>query len=228
MNTAQNKYFKEFQSLYNFMVNDPNVYDKAFCHKSYSLDHNLPYDNEVLEFFGDAILKFCVSDLLFKEFEELGEGELTKIRAVLVCDQTLSDIGFKHNLNHCLKLGRNTKPLPSIMAQAIEALFAAIYLDNDIKEINSVIYKIFKDHAYTTSQDELKNNFKASLQEYTQGKTKELPIYEITKVTGPEHNKVFEVKVTVFGREMGKARGKSIKEAQQYAAKIALEKLNII
>ena len=221
------KYLNIFKEEFNFSVNNPDLFDQAFLHKSYAIENNLAKDNEILEFFGDAILKFAISDFLIKKFPNYNEGELTQIRAVLVSDNTLSELGYKYNLNHCLKLANNTKPKISIMAQAMEALIAAIYLDNDMSCVLAAIQLLFNELANVVDQDDLKNNFKARLQEIAQSYSQELPVYEVVKTTGPDHNRNFEVKVMILGQEIGRGLGKSKKSAEQAAAKLALNNIKL-
>ncbi len=203
-----------------------SLLDEALTHSSYAAEANVT-DNERLEFFGDALLKFVISEYLLERFPDYDEGKLTEIRAVLVSDKVLAEIADKVNLSKYILLGRQCQMRPSIMAAALEAVFAAIYADLGIITLQNLIVRMFGNQATNIDKDELKNNFKAFLQESVQAQGNGLPIYELVTMEGPAHRPLFEVTVAVSGTIVGRGQGTSKKIAEQEAAKEALENLGL-
>jgi len=183
-------------------------------------------DNQRLEFLGDAVLEFCVSDMLYQKYPHLQEGELTARRAALVCERTLSVIARSLDLGRCLIMGHGEEQTggrskPSILADAMEAVLAAVYLDGGIASARELIGRLFADDEKLTAwrgQDD-----KSALQEYTQANGMELPSYQIIDQTGPDHNRTFTAQVSVMGKAVAVGVGNSKKAAEQAAARKALE-----
>ncbi|MBX9695858.1 MAG: ribonuclease III, partial [Cyanobacteria bacterium] len=165
--------------------------NEALTHSSYSAENPSAKDFERLEFFGDAVLKFVVSEYLLDRFSDYSEGQLTEIRAVLVSDKTLSEIARKFGLDRYILLGRQVQMRPSIMAHSMEALLGAIYLDLGLFQVQNLIVRLFGSHATEIDRDEAKQNFKAQLQEYTQGRGQGLPSYSVLSTEGPAHAPIF-------------------------------------
>jgi ribonuclease-3 len=203
-----------------------SLLDEALTHSSYGAEAGIT-DNERLEFFGDALLKFVVSEYLLERFPDYDEGQLTEIRAVLVSDKVLAELADKVNLSKYILLGKQAQMRPSIMAAALEAVFAAIYIDLGVITLQNVIVRMFGSQATNIDRDEIKNNFKAFLQEATQAQAHGLPEYEVVTTEGPSHKPVFEVTVSVGGTLVGRGQGSSKKAAEQEAAKEALTNLGL-
>jgi len=207
----------------------------AFTHPSYTKENNISYlkSYERLEFLGDAVLKLLTSKLLYKKYPEYKEGELSKIRSILVSDNILAKIGRDISLDKKLILGAGEEHTggaqrESNIACAMEAVFAAYYLDGQIETVEKFIESALIPYADEVDKHFEKYNAKAVLQEYTQKESGEIPIYETIGVFGPQHNPEFEIQVSYSGKVLSSARGKSKKEAQQNCAYRACLVLGII
>lgn len=182
--------------------------------------------NERLEFLGDSVLSVIVSDYLYKEFGNLPEGELTKLRASLVCEKSLCGFSRELDLGNFLRLGKGEekgggRERVSILADAFEAVLAAIYLDSDLEIARKFVMNfILKELKHT--DDEVFKDYKTALQEIIQRNPEEYVTYILTGESGPDHDKVFEVEVRLNSNVIGKGSGKSKKRAEQMAAKQAL------
>lgn len=209
-----------------------SVYHQALMHTSYAYEHQLPtlYNYERLEFLGDAVLKLVISELLYDRYPDLREGELTKIRSVVVSDATLADIALEFDLGVYLLLGISElrtggDKRASNLACAVEALLGALFLDGKLADIQAVLVRLFEPRLDPIAACKTKSNYKAVLQEYTQSQGWGLPHYITLKEEGPSHNKTFQEEVTIQGEVMGVGVGKTKKAAQQAAALMALEAL---
>lgn len=212
-----------------------DYYKYALTHSSYTKEHNLPETQcyERLEFLGDAVLKLTISDVLFKKYPDSREGELSKIRSIIVSDNTLAEIAKKNGLSELIIMSKHEeklgcRSLNSICACAFEAILGAYYLDGKFNEIIQYIEKTFNPYIEEVSQHFERFNAKAILQEYTQGQTKTTPVYTIISETGPAHKKIFEVEVRYNNEILAIEKGTSKKEAEQKCAYAACEKLGII
>ena len=212
-----------------------DYYKYALTHSSYTKEHNLPETQcyERLEFLGDAVLKLTISDVLFKKYPNSREGELSKIRSIIVSDNTLAEIAKKNGLSELIIMSKHEeklgcRSLNSICACAFEAILGAYYLDGKFNEIIQYIEKTFSPYIEEVSQHFERFNAKAILQEYTQGQTKTTPVYTIISETGPAHKKIFEVEVRYNNEILAIEKGTSKKEAEQKCAYAACEKLGII
>ena len=212
-----------------------DLYKKALTHPSYIQDNNLPYTDcyERMEFLGDAVLKLTVSDLLYRVFPDSREGEMSKIRAILVSDNMLAEIAKKNGLADIIIMNKSEekhggRKLNSICACAFEAVLGAYYLDGKFKEIRSYIEKTFSPLIKDVKDNLPIYNAKEILQEYTQGLTKERPVYTVVNESGPEHKKQFEVQVSYRDEVLAAEVGKSKKDAEQKAAYVACKKLGVI
>ena len=213
----------------------PDLYKKALTHPSYIQDNNLPYTDcyERMEFLGDAVLKLTVSDLLYRVFPDSREGEMSKIRAILVSDNMLAEIAKKNGLADIIIMNKSEekhggRKLNSICACAFEAVLGAYYLDGKFAEIRSYIEKTFSPLIKDVKDNLPIYNAKEILQEYTQGLTKERPVYTVINESGPEHKKQFEVQVSYREEVLATEVGKSKKDAEQKAAYVACKKLGVI
>lgn len=184
-------------------------------------------DNQRLEFLGDAILEFCVSDMLYHKYTDFQEGALTARRAALVCERTLSVLAHSLDLGRCLVMGNGEiltggREKPSILADAVEAVLAAIYVDGGYEAVRGVIFRLFKDEDRLVAP-KVKDD-KSALQEYTQAHDMGLPSYRIIEATGPDHDRHFVAEVVIMGRQMATGQGTSKKSAEQMAARAALKR----
>lgn len=200
---------------------NPEHLRRALTHPSTKLP-----DNQRLEFLGDAVLEFCVSDMLCQKYPDLHEGELTARRAALVCERTLSAIAASLCLGRYLLMGHGEEQTggrekPSILADAMEAVLAAIYMDGGYEAVREVILRLFSEDERLIAWRGQDN--KSALQEYTQANGLELPVYEIIAQTGPDHDRHFTAQVSVKGAPIATGNGNSKKAAEQAAAKAALK-----
>lgn len=226
---------KDFISNLGFCDFSQELVSYALTHSSYSKEHNQSYDRcyERLEFLGDAVLKMATTDYLYNKFPEKDEGELTKIRAVIISDEILHKIAQKIGIERFIKVGSAEKKagsqkLESIQACVMEALFGALYLSSDKEKLNKFIINELSDLIDDIAQNNTIYNAKALLQEYTQGKSKELPVYNVVEEMGEAHDRTFRIEVLYKNEILAQAEGKTKKQAQQQAAFIACEKLGLI
>lgn len=182
---------------------------------------------ERLEFLGDAVLELVVSDLLIKAFPEASEGELSRLRAGLVCTDRLARLAAKLELGSLIRLGRGEEASggmnkSSILAAVVEAVIAAVYLDGGFEAAAELAGRWFNGLLEGTAGMELLDDYKTPLQEKVQAQLKTTPVYRVVEELGPDHMKVFEVELMVSGRLLSRGRGRSKKEAEQAAARQAL------
>jgi len=184
--------------------------------------------NERLEFLGDSIINFIVSQYLYNKYPNYPEGELTKIRAKVVCESSLAFAARKIDLGNYLLLGKGEEATggrdrDSILADASEALVGAIYMDSDFSTTNKLLLEKFEtDLVYAIAKGALFIDYKTELQEHLHKKTKSKIEYKVVKEVGPDHNKIFYIDVIVDNKIVGKGSGRNKKEAEQMAAKDAL------
>lgn len=212
---------------YNFQ--NKELLKKALTHTSYAYENNIE-SNEKLEFLGDSILEFVSSKYLYENYPELKEGEMTKVRATVVCEKSLYKVAKEHDFSDFLYLGRSERKMggsqrPAILADSVEAVIAAIYLDGGIKEAEKFIIQSLKKDIAMATKHVGDKDYKTVLQEKLQEHGDVKIEYQMLKEEGPDHNKSFEVQVSCNGEVLAKGRGKSKKEAQMEAAEKALEKL---
>ena len=186
--------------------------------------------NERLEFLGDAILNFIVTEKLYEEFPQLPEGELTEIRASLVCRDTLAGLASSLKLGDWLLLGRGEEAnggrvKESNLANAMEALIGALCLDQGIAKTRRFILRQLKPELEKIKAGKITPNYKTLVQELIQGQKKPTPVYRLVEATGPDHSKQFTAEILVEGEALGKGVGKSKKVAESQAARAAWEKL---
>ena len=202
---------------------------EALTHSSYANEHKAQHIkyNERLEFLGDAVLSIVVSDYIFKNCPELPEGELTKLRASLVCEKSLFEFAKKINLGKYLVLSKGERnnggaERPSILSDAFEALIAAIYIDGGMEHASRYVLS-FIVPAIKNAKKKRINDYKTTLQEIIQKNPGEQLEYVLVNESGPDHNKHFVVEVHLNSNVIGKGGGRSKKEAEQQAAREALE-----
>ncbi|EPZ60069.1 ribonuclease III [[Clostridium] sordellii ATCC 9714] len=199
-------------------------------HSSYSNENKSYAFNERLEFLGDSVLGIVVSDFLFKNETELPEGELTKLRANIVCEESLSDVAKHLNLGKHILLGRGEEATGgrdrvSILADAFEAVIAAIYLDGGIEPAKTFVLKNMEEIIEDSIKGRIFRDYKTHLQEVVQSQGESNIVYNLVEEIGPDHNKRFVMEVRLNDESLGKGEGKSKKEAEQSAAKQALRRM---
>ena len=201
---------------------------QALTHTSYANERGVE-SNEKLEFLGDSILEFISSKYIYENYRKMTEGDMTKVRASVVCEESLYKIAIKHNFSDFLYLGKSERlhggnKRPAILADSVEAVIAAMYLDGGIESVEKFIVSNLKEAVENSSHSVGMKDYKTVLQEKLQEKGKNVHIeYEIIKETGPDHNKFFEAQVKCNEKILAKGKGKSKKMAEMDAAKKALE-----
>ncbi len=219
---------EEFENVVKYQFKNKQLLTEALSHSSYANEKKKSRNsNERLEFLGDSVLSVVVSQYLFEHFSHLPEGELTKIRASLVCEKSLHGFAKQINLGEYLLLGRGEEHTggrvrPSILADAFEAVIAAIYLDGGLEAVRKHVLRFIPDDIDKKNLATF-SDFKTILQEVIQKNPEEKVEYILADQTGPDHNKAFKVQVCLNSNIIGTGTGKSKKEAEQMAAKEALE-----
>ena len=223
---------QELEKKLNYTFRDPNLLSEALSHSSYANEHRSAglRSNERLEFLGDSVLGFVTAEFLFLQHPDLPEGDLTRIRAALVCEQSLYEVARKLDLGRYLKLGRGEeagggRERTSILADATEAVFAAVYLDGGIGAASTLIHRVLLDAEKEEVVEERRRDYKTALQELVQRQADQVLTYRMIGEEGPDHDKTFLAEVLLNGTQVGTGSGHSKKEAEQSAAKAALRKL---
>ena len=206
--------------------------ENALQHSSYANEHRGGgmRSNERLEFLGDAVLGVVTADYLFRKHPDLPEGDLTRLRAALVCEDSLHEVAQSLELGRHLKLGRGEEQgggrrRPSILADATESVFAAVYLDGGMEAASELIHRVLLDKGREEAVEERRRDYKTELQELVQRRSNQTLHYEMIGATGPDHAKLFTCAVLLNGQTAGTGTGKSKKEAEQTAARAALQAL---
>jgi len=226
---------KEAEKLLNLNFKNYEIFDRALTHKSYSHEHREKEigHNERLEFFGDAVLKLVVSEYIIHRYPKHTEGELTKVRASAVSDNHLYRLGKKLEIGRFLHMSENERRTggekrKSNLANSLEAVFGATYLDQGLKGSTELILSIMKKSIDEFMLEDKQQDHKSSLQELIQGMGWPLPEYKVTKESGPDHRKLFSIQVKVgkgLKRAKSEGAGHTKKEAEQKAAKNLLEEI---
>lgn len=224
---------KTLEKIFGIEIADAELFRKALTHTSFAKENNTNEHYERLEFLGDAVLKLCVSDILYTMFPEYPEGNLTKIRSIVVSDKSLSVLSEKLGVDKLMILGKQEEKTggrkkTSIKACAFEAILGAYYLDGKYLQIEKFLKNEFSTLIVDVDKNFEKFNSKNILQEYTQSQNKMIPEYELVSEFGPEHDKVFCVRVVYNEKVLATGSGKTKKEAEQQAAFKACQSLNII
>lgn len=225
---------KELEKRLGYQFIETKWLDQALTHKSYIYETNHPEKiaNEVLEFLGDSVLNLAISHLLLKKFPDAHEGTLSMMRSQFVKRSSLASLFKELQLEGYLLLGKS-QPVTggiektSILANAYEALIGAIFMDSGFNRALEIIQGHFEPHLQTQAPSVLFNDFKSLLQIRSQQSYKKSPQYRVTNESGPDHDKWFQASVTIDGEVKGLGWGKSKKEAEQEAAKNALQELQI-
>jgi len=233
MNNDRIKQLTDLQEKLSYAFRNPELLSTALTHRSYVNENPQSggEDNERLEFLGDAVLGLCVSDLLMKKHADFDEGTLSKIRSALVNEKPLADLAAQLGLGDCLLLGRGEehsggRAKESLLANALEAVIAAIYLDSSFSKTKTLMKRLMKPLMKDEAIALQSLDYKTALQEICQKKYKAAPLYTLLSESGPDHEKIFEMEVVIGDDIRQVGRGKSKKEAQKQAAQKAWESLH--
>ena len=223
------KLLNEFENKLGTSFLNKALLNQSLTHSSYGHENKIP-DNERLEFLGDAILKLVISEYLYHKFPEKAEGDLTKIRAAVISDETLANVGRALYLGNYILLSANEKRTggmrrKSNLANAYEAVIGAVFLDAGIGKSREMLLNFLSKEIDKVSRAGYIRDYKSALQEYTQKRKWELPRYRVVKETGPKHRRVFWMEVKIRGKCYGVGRGGNKKESEQRAAMEALRQL---
>jgi ribonuclease-3 len=232
MNDERLLRLRNFQQTLAYNFNDINLLDNALIHRSF-VNENPSLsckDNERLEFLGDAVIGLCISDIVIKKFPDYAEGQLSKLRAYVVNEQSLAELARKLAIGDYILLGRGEessggRSKASILSNAFEAVTASLYLDCGFERVYTFLEKIFEPLIEEGTKSLVYKDYKTALQEICQNRFKETPKYTVIRESGPDHDKVFEIGLTFAGMITAAGVGKSKKEAEQRAAQKALEAL---
>jgi len=220
----------EVEECIGVSFNETSVLKTALTHSSYANQHKDEEYNERFEFLGDSILQLCITEYLFLNYKNKSEGELTKIRSLIVCENSLYEIGKKLNLGYFIRMSKGEeltggRERVSIIADSVEALLAAIYLDKGLEFAKDYILGHFREIIEKAINNDIILDYKTKLQEEMQKSGEVSIVYELLKYEGPPHRRKFYTSVIVQDRELGTGEGYSKKESEQNAAKEALKSL---
>lgn len=233
INSRREEKLKGLQRTIGYTFNDLSLLNTAMTHSSYTANRAEKLEHyERLEFLGDSILSMIVSQYIFMDCKELAEGQLTRIRANIVCEASLYEAAEKINLGDFLLISKGEeltggRSRVSILADAFESLIAAIYLDGGIDKAKSFVLNTLKDIINQAIQNKIISDYKSYVQEHIQKTSQAKISYELLLEEGPAHNRTFEMAMMLDDETVGIGSGSSKKEAQQAAAKNAMEKLGI-
>lgn len=229
--SAKHEAWAALEERLGYHFRDSALLCKAMCHRSFvneNPDEQLA-DNERLEFLGDAVLDLVIGHRLVEAEPKLREGELTRLRAEVVAEPSLADLSRSLGLGDCLLLGRGElrsggQNKPSLLSDAFEALLGAIFLDGGFSKVAEVILPLFEPRLRRAAGN-VGQDYKSRLQELLQGRQANLPVYNLVEVSGPDHERAYQVEVEVDGKVCGSGHGRTKKRAEQAAARAALEAL---
>ncbi len=212
--------------------NEPSLLEQALVHSSYVNENpgSASVSNERLEFLGDAVLGTVFAEKLYQDLPEMSEGEMTKLRSYLVCRDTLSSVASAIELGEHIYLGKGEEAnggrrKPANLAGTLEAVIAAVFLDQGLAATSDVILRLFNRELQILASQGVAVDYKSQLQELLQAGQQETPLYHIVEATGPNHDRRFTTEVRVGDTVLGRGSGKSKKLAETEAARSALEKL---
>lgn len=220
---------KEFEKRLGYEFKDKKLIETALTHTSYANERKVE-SYERLEFLGDAILQMLTSRYIYINYPQFPEGKMSKMRANIVCETTLSQIAHTLKIDECALLGKGEelsggRQRPSILADMVEATLAAVYLDGGLDKAREVIFDAYGHIIENAAQGKLNCDYKTQLQEKLQEHGSVKIEYNLIGEEGPAHNKRFTMTVAAWGKVLGKGSGKTKQEAQQQAAKQALGEL---
>lgn len=230
MNNERKNKLIEFSGTLAIQMNDLSILDNALTHTSYAHEVKHCESNERIEFLGDSVLGLVVSTFLYKEYPNLSEGELSKLRASIVCEGSLAKLARTISLGEYILFGRGEmlsggKNRDSILADAFEAIIGAYYLDNGFVGTEKMLLKLLKLDSVDLTKHSIFTDYKTNLQELVQRDSESTIRYKLIAESGPAHDKIFEVAVDINNVAMGFGSARTKKEAEQRAAKEALIQL---
>ncbi|MEA4960112.1 Ribonuclease 3 [bioreactor metagenome] len=223
----------EFEDIIKYKFSDIKLLNTALTHSSYVHSHDSNYQyNERLEFLGDSVLSMIISFYLFNNLKDMSEGQMTRIRANIVCEKSLFITARNIKIGEYIFLSKgeeNTggRKRASILADAVEALIAAIYLDGGIQRAEVFVLSFMKDIIESSIKNRIFNDYKSFLQEHVQKNNLGTIEYRLLSEKGPDHSKEFQIALYLDDKPVGQGVGKSKKDAQQSAAKAAMSSLGI-
>ena len=226
----ETKNLEKLEENIGYKFTNKKLLQNALTHTSYAYEHGVQ-SNEKLEFLGDSILEFVSSEYMYNKYLNLKEGQLTKVRATVVCEKSLYKVATAHNFGEFLYLGKSEiksggNKRPAILADSVEAVIAAIFIDGGLEPAKKFIIDNLKQEIEIATKHVGEKDYKTVLQEELK-KNGDVKIeYTIIKESGPDHNKSFEAEVSLNGNVLATGKGKSKKEAEMQAAKKALENKN--
>ena len=230
MTQDEKKKISRLEKIIGYSYKKKTMLKRALTHKSYANEQKLDpsEDNERLEFLGDAVLELAISEFLMTRFPEFSEGDLSKTRAAIVNEKQLANLARGFHLGDYLYLGRGEEQTSgrekdSLLADAYEAILGSIYMDRGFKKAMEVVRQHYNALMNNTPYQRFYQDYKTELQEKCQGLFRAVPRYRLIAEIGPDHDKTFEIELYVRNELMGRGRGRNKKEAEQQAARKALE-----
>ncbi len=220
--------FTVLENSIGYVFKDKKLLEQALTHTSYANIKNVQ-SNEKLEFFGDSILEYVSSEYIYNNYRNLKEGEMTKVRATVVCEDSLYEVALRHNFSDFLLLGKSEQhsekiKLKAILADSVEAVIAGMCIDGGIDSAKKFIIENLKDAIEQATKNVGLKDYKTVLQEKLQVNGNVKIVYEIIHESGPDHDKKFKAQVSCNGKILAVGEGKSKKAAEMQAARHALEK----
>jgi len=229
---SRSRQLDKLQSLLRVKFKDKGLLARSLVHRSYINESGTNVkDNERLEYLGDSVLGLVVNEYLFKHFEDYHEGDLAKIKSVVVSEDTLAKVAKELNLGSFIQMGKGEemsggRKRSSILANTLEAVIGAIYLDSGLKESRRFILGLMKSDVERVDNLTYQRDPKTTLQEYVQKKYKERPQYEVVGEVGPDHQKEFHVRLVINGKEIIVGTGSSKRKAEMQAAEMTLKAID--
>ena len=223
---------ENLEKIFGIKIEDDSLFKEALTHTSYSRENNSSENYERLEFLGDAVLKLCISDILYKMYPDYSEGNLSKIRSIIVSDETLSKLVDRFGLAKYIILGKQEEKMggrkkQSIKACSFEALLGAFYLNKEFNGVEKFLRENLVNLIKEVDENFDKYNSKEVLQIYTQGLSKTTPEYRVVKEEGPPHQKIFTVEVIYENKVISMGTGKTKRDAEKQAAAEAIKILKV-
>lgn len=232
--SGRKKQLEKFARSINIKFHDISLLDLAFHHRSFS-NENIAHkfkNNERLEFLGDSVLGVITAEFLYCDMGENNEGDLAKIKSNVVSELSLAPIALELGLDNLLVLGKGEEKTggrqkKAILADCLEAVIGAVYLDSGFKAAKNFVLSFIEKEIRKVQEDRGNKDYKSILQEAVQKKYKVCPKYETEKTTGPEHDRTFYISVSYLNKKFGPGIGKNKKEAEQEAARLCIEEMNV-
>lgn len=222
--------FLDIQEVLGYQFSDKKMLQRALTHSSYANEgHTVQgYHNERLEFLGDAFFDAIISEELYRQLDDVEEGELTKLRASVVCEKSLAQCAVTIDLGTYLFVGKGEehsggRTRSSILADAMEAVIGAMYLDGGWEKVKAFVLRVFDQTIKAALAGQLHHDYKTAIQEKLQARGEAEIVYTVEKEEGPDHDKTFHVHLSYNGKLIGKGSGRSKKQAEQRAAKQAMQ-----